>query len=116
MSLTLDLAPIAYEQSDADWLPSRRPYLYQQQVHRLVREALERKETLCLFLVTPTGSGKTLASYAHSILTGEPILGVYPTNELIADQERALKTEFAALGTNRVLRVDSNELDRWQVD
>lgn len=116
MSLTIDLAPIAYEQSDTDWLPGRRPYLYQQQTHRLVREALERKETLGLFLITPTGSGKTLASYAHSILTGEPTLGVYPTNELIADQERALKAEFAALGTNRVLRVDSNELDRWQVD
>lgn len=79
-------------------------------------EALERKETLCLFLVTPTGSGKTLASYTHSILTGELVLGVYPTNELIADQERALKAEFEALGTNRVLRVDSSELDRWQVD
>jgi CRISPR-associated endonuclease/helicase Cas3 len=116
MSLTIDLAPIAYEQADADWLPGRRPYVYQQQVHRLVREALEKKETFCLFLVTPTGSGKTLASYAHSILTGEPVLGVYPTNELIADQERVLKAEFEASGTNRVLRVDSNELDRWQVD
>ena len=116
MSLTIDLSSVAYEQSDTDWLPNRKPYQYQQQVHQLMREALERKETLCLFLVTPTGSGKTLASYAHSILTGEPVLGVYPTNELIADQERALKAEFETLGKNRVLRVDSAELDRWQVN
>ena len=115
MSLTIDLAPIAYEQSDASWLPGRSPYLYQQQIHQLVRETLERKKTLCLFLVTPTGSGKTLASYAHSILSGEPVLGVYPTNELITDQERALRAEVETVGKNRVLRVDSNELDRWQI-
>lgn len=116
MSLMIDLMSVAYEQSGADWLPDRKPYQYQHQVYQLICEALERKETLCLFLVTPTGSGKTLASYAHSILTGEPVLGVYPTNELIADQERALKAEFETSGKNRVLRVDSAELDRWQVN
>ena len=116
MSLTVNLDPISYEQVNAEWLPERRPYSYQQRVFQLVDQALERKETLCLFLVTPTGSGKTLASYAHSILSGEPALGVYPTNELIADQERTLRPEYEALGKNRVLRVDSAELDRWQVD
>jgi CRISPR-associated endonuclease/helicase Cas3 len=116
MSLTIDLAPIAYDQSEAPWLPNRQPYPYQQQVYQLVCETLAQRKTLCLFLVTPTGSGKTLASYAHSILTGEPVLGVYPTNELIADQERALRAEFEASGTNRVLRVDSSELDRWQIN
>ena len=116
MSLTIDLAPIAYDQSEGPWLPNRQPYLYQQQLHQLVCETLEQRKTLCLFLVTPTGSGKTLTSYAHSILTGEPVLGVYPTNELIADQERALRAEFEASGTNRVLRVDSSELDRWQIN
>src|SRR6266436_1563847 len=116
MSLTIDLAPIAYDLSEAPWLPDRRPYLYQQQVHQFVCETLQQRKTLCLFLVTPTGSGKTLSSYAHSILTGEPVLGVYPTNELIADQERALRVEFEASGTNqKVLRVDSSELDRWQI-
>jgi CRISPR-associated helicase Cas3 len=116
MSLEINLVPTAYDQIEALWLPNRQPYLYQQQVHHFVREALEKRETLCLFLVTPTGSGKTLASYAHSILTGEPVLGVYPTNELIADQERALRAEFETSGRNRVLRVDSHELDHWQVN
>ena len=116
MSLTIDLDPIAYDQSETPWLPDHQPYLYQQQVHQFVRETLQQRKTLCLFLVTPTGSGKTLSSYAHSILTGKPVLGVYPTNELIADQERALRVEFEASGTNRVLRVDSSELDRWQVN
>lgn len=116
MSLTINLDPISYEQANAAWLPGRRPYSYQQRVFQLVNQTLERRETLCLFLVTPTGSGKTLASYAHSILNGEPALGVYPTNELVADQERTLNPEYEALGKNRVLRVDSAELDRWQID
>jgi CRISPR-associated helicase Cas3 len=116
MSLEIDLDPIAYDQVETPWLPNRKPYLYQQQVHQFVREALENRKTLCLFLVTPTGSGKTLTSYAYSILTGEPVLGVYPTNELIADQERALREEFETSGRNRVLKVDSSELDSWQVN
>lgn len=98
MSLTIDLTSVAYEQADAEWLSDRKPYQHLHQVHQLICEALERKETLCLFLVTPTGSGKTLASYAHSILTGEPVLGVYPTNELIADQVTCIPAD----------------LDRWQ--
>ena len=56
-----------------------------------LKQALTGNETACLFLVTPTGSGKTLASYAYAINHAIPAFGVYPTNELIRDQERALK-------------------------
>jgi CRISPR-associated endonuclease/helicase Cas3 len=116
--LTLDIAPIAYAQTDADWLPRKMPYVYQQRVYQLVQGALARNETLCLFLVTPTGSGKTLASYATSIMTGHPALGVYPTNELIRDQERVLEPEYKRVldWENWVLRVDSVSLDRWGLD
>ena len=90
-ALTLDIAPIAYGQTEADWLSNLMPYVYQQHVYQLVQEALARNETLCLFLVTPTGSGKTLASYAYAVNHELPAFGVYPTNELIRDQEQSLK-------------------------
>ncbi|MBU0703223.1 MAG: hypothetical protein KKC18_05085, partial [Chloroflexi bacterium] len=88
--LTLDIAPIAYAQTQAAWLADLKPCIYQQYVYQLVQEALARNETLCLFLVTPTGSGKTLASYAYAINHKLSAFGVYPTNELIRDQERSL--------------------------
>jgi len=114
MTLDLDIAPVAYAQTEANWLPGLRPYAYQRRVYQLVQEALARNETLCLFLTTPTGSGKTLASYAYSINTGMPALGVYPTNELIRDQERALQPRLDPGGDYRLLRVDSRQLDDWQ--
>lgn len=113
----LDIAPLAYDQlATSDWLPNMQPYQYQWEAFRWMHEALDTQRTLCLFLVTPTGSGKTLATYAHSILTGEPIIGAYPTNELIRDQERALSEALQTTNSNRVIRVDSNELDRWQIE
>ena len=115
--IEIDIAPLAYEQvNTSEWLPGYQPYHYQLDAFRSVRAALDSQRTLCLFLVTPTGSGKTLAAYAHSILTGEPIIGAYPTNELMADQERALQPEFERTRSNRVIRVDSAALDRWQAD
>jgi CRISPR-associated endonuclease/helicase Cas3 len=117
-ALTLNIAPTAYERTQADWLPGFKPYIYQHRVYQLVQEALTRDKTLCLFLITPTGSGKTLAAYAASIMTGRPALGIYPTNELMRDQERALKPEYKrVLGWDDwVLRVDSASLDRWGLD
>lgn len=113
--ITVNIAPMAYEQIQAPWLANRKPYPYQHKVYELIREALANKETLCLFLITPTGSGKTLASYAYSINSDLPTIGVYPTNELIRDQERALKPWLDLHDNQRLLRVDSKQLDEWQV-
>ncbi len=115
MVLELNLSPLAYQRIEADWLPGYQPYTYQWKVYQLVAEALTQKRTQCIFLVTPTGSGKTLASFAYSIKQGIPALGIYPTNELIRDQERALAPEYErVLGwRDRVLRVDSRTLDEW---
>lgn len=112
--LSVELLPVALEQVQEGWLPGLMPYHYQSQVYRQVKSALEEGKTLCLFIVTPTGSGKTLASYAYSILHEEPAFGVYPTNELIRDQERALRPWLDPEGTYRLLRVDSAQLDEWQ--
>jgi len=83
--LNVDIEPLSFEQTDSTWLGSLQPYVYQDQAYRQAEQALARKQTLCLFLVTSTGSGKTLASYANAINNELPAFGVYPTNELIRD-------------------------------
>ena len=112
--LSVNIAPLAFARKDEEWLPTLKPYTYQSRVYHLVREALARNETLCLFLVTPTGSGKTLASYAYAITQRIPAFGVYPTNELIRDQERSLKPRLDPDDKYHLLRVDSRQLDHWQ--
>jgi CRISPR-associated endonuclease/helicase Cas3 len=112
--LTAAIAPLAFDQVDHDWLPGRKPYRYQAQVYRRVQEALAANQTLCLFLVTPTGSGKTLASYAYAINHHLPAVGVYPTNELLRDQENALKPWLDPDDAHTLLRIDGRKLDYWQ--
>lgn len=114
--LTVSIAPLAYEQVDALWLSNLRPYVYQRQVYERIERAMTRKETLCLFLVTPTGSGKTLGSYAYAINHAIPAFGIYPTNELIRDQERALKSWIDPNGDYGLLRIDSQQLDKRQAE
>lgn len=118
MSITVDIPPVAYSQENQAWLPNLKPYPYQWQALQLIRQALEKKETLCLFLITPTGSGKTLTSYAYSLQTGQSVLGVYPTNELIRDQEMSLAPLYEKfLGWDEwVYRIDSKELDKWVLE
>lgn len=118
MTVNLSIAPVAFDQVDADWLPGMQPYVYQWRVYELIRSAFDNEEMLCLFLVTPTGSGKTLSSFAYSIRTGMPALGVYPTNELIRDQEKALAPEYRRVLEREewVLRIDSRALDEWGLD
>ncbi|MFN4073590.1 MAG: type I-D CRISPR-associated helicase Cas3' [Thermus sp.] len=114
-SRNVHLKPISFRLTEGPWLGNLRPYEYQRTVQELVEQALDSRKTLCLLLTTPTGSGKTLAAYATSILRGIPALGVYPTNELIKDQERALQPWLDPHSELRLLRIDSRELDRWTV-
>ena len=112
--LSVNIEPLVFDQTQGPWLGDLRPYVYQQRAYELIEQALTRHETLCLFLVTPTGSGKTLASYAYAINRQLAAFGVYPTNELIRDQERALKPWLDPGVDYRLLRIDSQQLDDWQ--
>src|SRR5947208_15224403 len=72
---------------------------------------MQQNRTLAIIYVSVTGSGKTLANYAYSILhKPTPTIGVYPTNELIRDQERSLLDR----GVEGMIRIDSVERDIWQ--
>lgn len=113
-SRNVQIAPLAFEQGNSAWLSELRPYLYQERIYHSIQEALTTNKTLCLFVVTPTGSGKTLGSYAYAINEQIPTFGVYPTNELIRDQERALKQWLDPNNDYRLLRIDSQQLDEWQ--
>ena len=116
MSFTINLKPIYYTAcSDSDWLPGKQPYFHQKKIYDLVLEARQRKEFLCIFNRAVTGGGKTLASFAASIRHNIPAFGLYPTNELIEDQERALQQQLLNPTPDQLRRIDSRELDKWQV-
>lgn len=116
MPLTLEIQPIHYARHEStNWLPGKRPYQHQQQMYDLIMESQQRQECLCIFNTAVTGGGKTLAGYAASILHPElPAFGLYPTNELIADQERALRPEFPESASHPLFRIDSRKLDEWE--
>lgn len=118
MPFSINLEPIFFTTTQDPWLPQYQPYDYQYRVLTKVTAAIEQGKTVCIFLVTPTGSGKTLASYAYSILHNMPTIGIYPTNELIRDQETNLEKEYQRMqGLSKpVLRIDSQQLDEWEID
>ncbi len=102
---------VRYGTVDAPFVGGLKPYQHQARTLSLVRGALAKGETICILNASATGSGKTLANFGPAILDGTPTLGIYPTNELIRDQEGALRERTAA---HDVVRVDSATLDEWQ--
>lgn len=56
-------------------------------------EPLPNYGTLCITNSAITGGGKTLAAYSYAVehcQSNHKVLGVYPTNELLQDQKRAV--------------------------
>ncbi len=115
MSFHIELKPIYYSCiENADWLPGKQPYFHQQKIYDLIMESRQNNEFICIFNTAVTGGGKTLASYAASLLHKIPAFGLYPTNELIEDQERALRPEFPEKQAHPLFRIDSRRLDEWE--
>src|SRR6266699_6971718 len=109
--ISIRLAPLYYTKVDAPFLFDLTPLEHQQKTLEEVERAMREKRTLAIINASVTGSGKTLANYAYSLLhKPTPTIGVYPTNELIRDQERSLLDR----GVEGIIRIDSVELDIWQ--
>src|SRR2546423_7276672 len=97
--------------ADGPFLFGLTPLEHQRNALSQVECAMQDKRSLAIVNASVTGSGKTLANYAYSLLNrSTPTIGVYPTNELIKDQERSL----CERGVQELIRIDSLELDKWQ--
>ena len=72
-----------------------------------VRQAIKERRTICIENTSVTGSGKTLANFASSILDGTRTCGIYPTNELMQDQQVSLDKYLH----RELIRLDSQGLD-----
>ena len=111
--ISTQLAPLYYTKVDAPFLFNLTPLEHQRKTLEVVEHAMLEKRTLAIINASVTGSGKTLANYAYSLLhKPTPTIGVYPTNELIKDQERALIDR--GVNPDELIRLDSVELDKWQ--
>ncbi len=109
--IRIRLAPMYYTTADGPFPFGLVPLEHQRNTLVQVEWAMREKRTLAIINASVTGSGKTLANYAYSLLhSPTPTIGVYPTNELIRDQERALIER----GVNGLIRIDSVELAEWQ--
>ena len=54
-------------------------------------EAIHDPDVDVIFNTATTGDGKSLAAYLSALTEGKSILAMYPTNELIKDQERQVQ-------------------------
>ncbi len=109
--ITSRLAPLYYTKVDSPFVFGLTPMEHQSRTLEVVENAMRDKCTVAIINASVTGSGKTLANYAYSLLhKPTPTVGVYPTNELIKDQERALRER----GVTELIRIDSVELDDLQ--
>ncbi len=109
MQFTID--NLRYHRLNQPFIDGLRPYEHQYQTLQVIREAMANKRSVCILNSSSTGSGKTLANFSASILDGVATIGVYPTNELIRDQEAALHKHLPELD---VVRIDSMKLDDYQ--
>lgn len=110
--ISIHLTPLHYRKIEAPFLLNLTPLEHQQKTLEEVERAMLEKRTQAIINASVTGSGKTLANYAYSLLHKTPTIGVYPTNELIKDQERALIDR--GVNADELIKLDSVELDKWQ--
>lgn len=103
---------LRYAQLHTAFVNGLQPYAHQVRTLQLLREAIERCQTICIENTSVTGSGKTLANFAAAILDGVPTCGVYPTNELMLDQGVSLDPYLR----KDIALLDSQGLDDIQAE
>jgi CRISPR-associated helicase Cas3 len=77
---------------------------------------LRRASDGLIFLEAPTGGGKTLACLLRMLESGADALFIYPTRELIADQEQQIKALLTHLGYAAGADDDSSDVSILRVD
>ncbi len=98
---------LRYATSTSPFIGSLKPYAHQLRTLDYVRQAMEKRQTICIENTSVTGSGKTLANFASAILDGTHTCGIYPTNELMLDQQVSLDKYLH----REMIRLDSQGLD-----
>ncbi len=110
----IDLQSKALKRLDKKFVQDFNPYPHQHQTLQVFEEIMETEKSMALFNYTSTGGGKTLASFAPSLIHNVPAIGVYSTNELIADQKHALD-DFIDSQTE-LHRIDGSTLSNLKED
>jgi CRISPR-associated helicase Cas3 len=111
--IQVHLAPLYYKSVDGPFPFGLTPLEHQRNTLVQVEKAMQENRTLAIINASVTGSGKTLANYAYSLLNPPtPTIGVYPTNELIKDQERSILAR--GVREDEIIKIDSVELNQWQ--
>jgi CRISPR-associated endonuclease/helicase Cas3 len=92
--------PVYSKLSKSDNLPaaikSRLPEDWRLSEHQLeTYQALRNNRYEVVINTAMTGDGKSLAAYMPALVHGDPLLALYPTNELARDQELQLPDMLA---------------------
>lgn len=114
LMLKLKVLPVhsapAEERVVARGLMQKPPSFWQLSKHQLdTLQAINRSECNVIFNVAMTGDGKSLAAYLPALMEDRPTLAMYPTNELIRDQQRQVESYQRLLGTDRPIGVMFSE-------
>lgn len=109
LTATLDLGGVALRQHDEPYPFDYRPYRHQLRLDELIRG----EEGFVAVDDAPTGGGKTSAWLAPALDTRLDTIAVYPTNALVEDQTRQVRTAADAVDHDvRVMTVTSDKLGR----
>src|SRR5256885_1096403 len=98
---------LRYATRSSPFVRDLQPYAHQLRTLEHVRHAIKERQTICIENTSVTGSGKTLANFAAAILDGVRTCGIYPTNELMLDQQVSLEKYLH----NEIMLLDSQGLD-----
>ena len=94
---TIELGPVQFRYADRQphtaGTDDFRLFPHQAKFFEELSESLDRGGEKFFFMESMTGSGKTIANILPAVERGENILIIYPTNQLIKDQEKSINDD-----------------------
>lgn len=96
-----------------DAMQKRQPPTWQLSAHQVASyEALASNQYDVVINTAMTGDGKSLAAYLPALVAHQPLMTLYPTNELSRDQEMQMPTMQAQWQNNlRHIRMSASTLE-----